>query len=87
MASTVPRIFSSATVKHVARRPLKIDWPEASVILTSAAGPWQTAETILPARQNYSISVEEEETSDFQELTAFASLMLVSSFGRSMHGP
>ena len=49
-ALVVCKRSSSALVKPVARLPLKMLSPSASVTRTSAAGPWHTAVVGLPAR-------------------------------------
>lgn len=45
---TFPTCSSSVRVKEVAFFPAKILLPSAPLTPTSAAGPWQTADTIFP---------------------------------------
>lgn len=49
---TLSTCTSSRSEKPVALRPLKMLTPFASVAPTIAAGPWHTAEVILPAWKN-----------------------------------
>ncbi|KAG9027340.1 hypothetical protein FRB95_007854 [Tulasnella sp. JGI-2019a] len=55
IASTILTSSSPKFENAVARRPLKIETPFASVALTNTAGPWQTAAVGLLLWKNWSL--------------------------------